>query len=905
MVLAYSPQSRYASLFRSGNWIRALTTPGVQFGLADPRFDATGYRALMVLELAQGYYHDYHLFADMTVGRFSPPITVTPAGGRNVIEVPQLLDEVSGTGLVLRGAAIELVALLEAGDLDCAFEYESVARQHHLPFVVLPPQIDLGSRRYAADYAQVAVSIAFQRFADVTPVFVGAPIAYAVTIPRTARNPAEAARFIAFLLGPARPPDPGRELPAGRDARTCRPLPASTVAAAVAVSAAQSGPSAVSGTDARPVEGPPDRGDGETGRPRRHPAIFAVVSWVLGLLLLVFVAAPVVALVTGTSPTTFFSTLGESDVRQALLVSVEAAVLATALAAVGGIPLAYLLARRSFPGKRLVEGLIDLPIVFPHTAAGIALLLVFGRTGVFGRGFAQLGIAFTDTLAGVVVAMLFVSLPFLVDTAREAFALVDPSYEHVARTLGATPGVAFARVALPLARRGVLAGALLMWARGMSEFGAIVILAYNPKSMSVLVYERFEGLGLGSSQTGSLGNRAACPRGLHRGSHGSWSTREAAMISAAGLRVRVGSFTLGPIDLAVADGEYVAVVGPSGAGKSVLLEALAGLRPVAAGRIADGVHDVTAVPPERRGIGLVGQRALLFPHLTVERNILFGLELATGHLLRRALSGPRRRASGGGTDAAQRVHEVAEALGVTALLPRRPGSLSGGECQRVALARALAARPRAMLLDEPLSALDSEAREDLQAELLRVHERFAMTTIHVTHSLDEALAVARRCVVMIDGRIAQDGPIDDVVTRPVSGSVARLTGARNVLPATAIPAPGGGCEVTLADGLSLRALGVARGPVTVVVRAEIMTLHSSRASDAASRPASQPAVADNVVSARVLDVRVTSTGYLVSVDAGGLKVFVPRAYGDGFEPTPGAAAVLVIPVASVHVISTS
>ena len=239
-------------------------------------------------------------------------------------------------------------------------------------------------------------------------------------------------------------------------------------------------------------------------RPRRRPAAFAVISWALGLVLLVFVAAPLVALLTGTSLHEFVTTIGQADVRQALFVSVEAALLATALAAIGGVPLAYLLARRSFRGKRLVEGLIDLPIVFPHTAAGIALLLVFGRSGVFGRGFAHLGIAFTDTLAGVVVAMLFVSLPFLVDTAREAFALVDPGYERVARTLGATPGVAFARVALPLARRGVLAGALLMWARGMSEFGAIVILAYNPKTMSVLTYERFESGGLDAAKPAAL-----------------------------------------------------------------------------------------------------------------------------------------------------------------------------------------------------------------------------------------------------------------------------------------------------------------------------------------------------------------------------------------------------------------
>jgi molybdate/tungstate transport system substrate-binding protein len=202
MVLAYSPHSRYASLFRSGDWIKALTTPGVQFGLADPRFDATGYRALMVLQLAQRYYHDDHLFADVTVGRLSPPVTASNRAGVDLIDVPELLDGVSGSGLVLRGASIELMALLESGDLDCAFEYESVVRQHHLPFVQLPAQIDLSSQRYAANYAKVAVSIAFQRFATVKPVFVGAPIAYAVTIPHTARDPVDAARFIAFLLGP-------------------------------------------------------------------------------------------------------------------------------------------------------------------------------------------------------------------------------------------------------------------------------------------------------------------------------------------------------------------------------------------------------------------------------------------------------------------------------------------------------------------------------------------------------------------------------------------------------------------------------------------------------------------------------------------------------------------------------
>ncbi len=386
------------------------------------------------------------------------------------------------------------------------------------------------------------------------------------------------------------------------------------------------------------------------------------------------------------------------------------------------------------------------------------------------------------------------------------------------------------------------------------------------------------------------------------------------MIRATGVRVRAGSFALGPIDLAVADGEYLAVVGPSGAGKSLLLVARAGLRPAAAGRIEAGERDVTAAPPERRGIGLVGQRALLFPHLSVARNISFGPEVGGGGLLRGL---GRGRPTDGGS-------EVAEALGVVALLPRRPASLSGGERQRVALARALAVRPQALLLDEPLSALDPEAREELQVELRRVHERFAMTTIHVTHSLDEALAVARRCVVLIDGRIAQDGPIDDVVARPASATVARLTGARNVLPATARPSSGGGCEVTLAGGLVLRARGAAEGPVTVVVRADGIVVRAPGTGPgwgaAAARsvvagsvsgavgdrlPAFEPVAARpaaNVVAARVVEVRGTATGCLVSVDAGDLTALLPRAYGDGPRPAPGASVELVIPAAAVHVI---
>ena len=160
------------------------------------------------------------------------------------------------------------------------------------------------------------------------------------------------------------------------------------------------------------------------------------------------------------------------------------------------MPLAYLLARHDFPGKGLIEGLIDIPIVVPHTAVGIALLLVFGRSGALGKAFGAIGVRFVSSVPGIVIAMLFVSMPFLVNAARDGFAGVDIRLERAARTLGAGPWTAFRRVALPLAGRSILSGTILMWARGLSEFGAIVILAYHPMVAPVLLYQRFESYGL-------------------------------------------------------------------------------------------------------------------------------------------------------------------------------------------------------------------------------------------------------------------------------------------------------------------------------------------------------------------------------------------------------------------------
>lgn len=216
----------------------------------------------------------------------------------------------------------------------------------------------------------------------------------------------------------------------------------------------------------------------------------------LGSLLVVLVAWPLLRTILTSPPALLWQTLLDPEVQAAILRTFSASFLATLIAAVLGIPLAYILARSDFPGKRLVEGIINLPIVIPHSAAGLALLLSFGRQTLPGRAFEALGIRFVSAYPGIVLAMLFVGFTFLVSAAREGFESVDPRLEKIARTLGASPWQAFWRVSFPLAWRSILVGMLLTWARGLSEFGSVAILAYHPMVASVLLYERFESMGL-------------------------------------------------------------------------------------------------------------------------------------------------------------------------------------------------------------------------------------------------------------------------------------------------------------------------------------------------------------------------------------------------------------------------
>jgi len=214
------------------------------------------------------------------------------------------------------------------------------------------------------------------------------------------------------------------------------------------------------------------------------------------LLLLLLLALPIAVLLVRGGASGLAQLGSDRELRDALWLTAQTATAATLVTVLLGTPLAYLLARGRMPAGTLVGALLDLPLLIPHPVAGMALLLAFGRASTAGAVLGQLGLAIVGSRTGIVLAMLFVAAPLYVSAAREAIARVDARYESVARTLGDSTVRAAWRVTRPLASRGLVAAAVVMWARAVSEFGAIVILAYNPKVASVLSYDRFNAFGL-------------------------------------------------------------------------------------------------------------------------------------------------------------------------------------------------------------------------------------------------------------------------------------------------------------------------------------------------------------------------------------------------------------------------
>lgn len=267
------------------------------------------------------------------------------------------------------------------------------------------------------------------------------------------------------------------------------------------------------------------------------------------------------------------------------------------------------------------------------------------------------------------------------------------------------------------------------------------------------------------------------------------------------------------ISLDIASGEFIALLGASGCGKTTLLRMVAGLESVSAGTIEIDSRDVTTLPPEQRDIAMMFQSYALLPHLTVAENVRFPL---------------RMRGIGSRDEQQEKVKAALETVQLGHLGERKPRQLSGGQQQRVALARAIVSTPKVLLLDEPLSNLDARLREDMQVELIEIHQRLGLTTIFVTHDQEEALSLADRIVLLNAGQVEQQGTPDEIYNQPATSFASNFIGSANLVPAEIIESPDGPVA-KFADGqwLALDREEQARGNATLALRQEDLTLSAS------------------------------------------------------------------------------
>lgn len=229
---------------------------------------------------------------------------------------------------------------------------------------------------------------------------------------------------------------------------------------------------------------------------KQKVSLFKLLLVFLGGLVLLFIIAPLAGMFLSVDSQQVTQTISDAEVARSIRLTLWTSMLATVIFAFGAVPLAYLLARNRFRGRRILLGIINLPVVIPHSAAGIAILGLISRDSAMGKFASALGLDLVGNPAAIILAMAFVSVPFLLNSAIDAFSAVPERLEKAALNLGASPARVFFKISLPLAWRGILTGSIMMWARGMSEFGAIVIVAYHPMVTPVLIYERFASFGL-------------------------------------------------------------------------------------------------------------------------------------------------------------------------------------------------------------------------------------------------------------------------------------------------------------------------------------------------------------------------------------------------------------------------
>ncbi|THA41558.1 ABC transporter permease [Streptomyces sp. A1547] len=592
-------------------------------------------------------------------------------------------------------------------------------------------------------------------------------------------------------------------------------------------------------------------------RTRTRPPVTLALP---ALLAVAFLLLPLVGILTRTEWGELGAHLTSPGVVEALRLSLFVSLWALGLSLLLGVPLAWLLARVPFKGKAFVRSLVLLPMVLPPTVGGVALLLGFGRRGLLGPWLeGTFGVTLPFHTSGAVVAATFVAMPFLVISLEGALGGLKQSYEETAASLGAAPARVFFTVTLPMVAPGLIAGAALTWARALGEFGATITFAGNlpgtTQTLPLQVYLLLQDQPEAATSVSLLLLAIAMAvlialRGRWTGTPVARTPAEAPQppdeTAAAALEAERTPTAPPPATLPFAkaaagdpasdlagaphdDGRWplhavvtgfneltldadpgttIAVVGENGAGKTTLLRALLGLTPRAHAELRLGDTDVTALAPHKRQVAWVPQDGALFPHLSALANTAYGL---------RARRVPRAAAR-------REAQQWLDRLGVGHLAARKPAQLSGGQAQRVALARALAARPRLLLLDEPLAALDQTTRARVR-HTLRTHlAGFGGVCLIVTHDPVEAVSLADRVLVLADGRTLQDAPPAEVTRHPRSPWVARMLG-RNAWPGTAS-----------ADGLVLAAGGrlvVAEAlpegsPALAIIGPEAVSVHRDR-----------------------------------------------------------------------------
>lgn len=520
----------------------------------------------------------------------------------------------------------------------------------------------------------------------------------------------------------------------------------------------------------------------------------------LGALALCFLFLPLAFMLGRVNWATLGATLATPEAVSALGLSLRTCAVALGVDLLLGVPAALVLSR-SWRGVHAARILVALPLSLPPVVAGIALLAAFGRRSTLGAllGGAGLDIAFTTS--AVVIAQVFVSLPFLIVTLESALRAREQGLDEMASSLGASPSRVFWQITAPTVLPGLGRGTALALARCLGEFGATLTFAGSmqgvTRTMPLQIYLARESdadlaLALGVVLLGVAaavvaltetpwGRLSSLLRVTRRGPASAPAAPSApAGEESEGVAVRVAGTVAArgwDVDAELRPGLVTAVVGNNGAGKSTLAQVIAGTLRVDSGTVSIGERVVddaaTFVPARRRGVAMVSQAPRIFTHMSVLSNVAFPLRV-------RGVGRAQARAA---------ALEQLRAVGIADLAFKRASDLSGGQAARVAIARALVFRPEVLILDEPTAALDVEATAQVSAILRERLAGAGITTLLVSHDIAEVLSLASHMIVMGEGRIVEEGEPARVLASPASVFAARLAGL-NIVSGAPVVRPG-------------------------------------------------------------------------------------------------------------------